>query len=151
MSITALKKRHLDSENPLFNKYKQLAEYLTELNKNRISNDIIYQINKEVDELNTIDDQNQLLKSIKQKQSTIVNLVEKQLKIVPKNYYRNLWIVLGMTAFGIPIGVLLGIYVNFALFALGLPAGLAIGAIVGNKLDKKALKEGRQLNVEMKY
>src|SRR5690606_27084696 len=138
-------------DTPLYNMYMQLNQFLVELNKKKIPDSIVSQVNKEVDELNTIDDQNQLLKSIKQKQSTIVNLVEKQLKIVPKNYYRNLWIALGMTAFGIPIGVLLGIYVNFALFALGLPAGLAIGAIVGNKLDKKALKEGRQLNVEMKY
>jgi len=34
--------------------------------------------------------------------------------------------------------------------AIGLPFGLVIGMAVGAAMDKKALKEGRQLGIEIK-
>lgn len=152
MNITTLKRRFIAADTPLYNMYMQLNQFLVELNKKKIPDSIVNQINKEVEELNNITDSDGLQKLVKQKQSILVRLLEKELKMVPINYYRNLWIALGMTAFGIPLGVAFGASLgNFALFALGVPVGLAIGLGVGMQLDKKALKEGRQLAVEMKY
>lgn len=152
MNITTLKKRPIAADKPLYDVYMQLNKFLVELNKKRIPNNIVSQVNKEIEELNNTNDSKNLQKLVKQKQSILVRLIEKELKIVPVNYYRNLWIALGMTAFGIPLGVAFGTSLgNFALFALGVPVGLAIGVGVGTQLDKKALKEGRQLAVEMKH
>ncbi|MBC7959846.1 MAG: hypothetical protein H7X94_08265, partial [Vallitaleaceae bacterium] len=95
---------------------------------------------------------NDFKKLIKQKQSKIIKLVEKEAKIVPKNYYRNVWLAVGMSAFGLPIGVAIGLAVkNIGLLAIGLPIGMGIGVVVGTRLDKKAAQEGRQLDVEIKY
>ena len=78
-------------------------------------------------------------------------MTEKELKIVTKNYYRNLWMVLGMSAFGLPLGVAFGLSLgNIGLLAIGLPIGMAIGTLVGSKLDKKALESGKQLDIELK-
>ncbi len=89
---------------------------------------------------------------IKKKQTRIIKLLEKEVKLVPKNYYRNLWLVLGMVTFGIPIGVAFGTSLgNMAFIGIGLPIGLAIGIAVGSGLDKKAFEEERTLDVEIKY
>jgi hypothetical protein len=74
------------------------------------------------------------------------------MKLVPKDYYRSLWMTLGMSAFGIPMGVVFGISMgSMAYLGIGLPIGLVIGIAVGTAMDKKALEEGRQLDVEIKY
>lgn len=59
---------------------------------------------------------------------------------------------LGMSAFGLPFGVVIGLITkNMGLLAIGLPIGMGIGVMVGSKMDKKALEEGRQLNMEIKH
>ncbi|MBA5791618.1 hypothetical protein H1R17_10365 [Flavobacterium sp. xlx-214] len=111
-------------------------------------------INSEVQEINTSNSltTSDLRKVIKKKQTVILRLIEKDLKLVPINYYRTLWLALGMTVIGIPLGVLAGVILKKSgLFALGLPIGVAIGVTVGTAMDKKAVKENRQLNVEIKY
>lgn len=92
-----------------------------------------------------------LTKLIKTKQQGILKLLEKEQKIVPKNYYRTMWMLLGMTSFGLPMGVAFGMAMgNIGLLGLGLPIGMAIGLAVGTSMDKKAVAEGRQLNFEVK-
>jgi hypothetical protein len=82
----------------------------------------------------------------------LIKLIEKEVKLVPKNYYRNLWLTLGMAGFGIPIGVAFGASLgNMAFIGVGLPIGLAFGIALGTGMDKKALAEGRQLDLEIKY
>jgi hypothetical protein len=77
--------------------------------------------------------------------------LEKELKVVPKNYYRTLWMALGMSAFGLPIGTAIGLFLgNIGLLAVGLPIGMGIGAVVGTNMDKKALAEGRTMDIEIK-
>jgi hypothetical protein len=57
-----------------------------------------------------------------------------------------------MSAIGLPLGVAFGVSVgNLGLLGLGLPIGMAIGIAIGTAMDKKALQEGRQLNVEIKH
>lgn len=80
----------------------------------------------------------------------IIRLLEKELKIVPRNYYRTLWMAVGIGAFGLPLGVALGTsFGNMSFIGMGLPFGIAIGLALGSGMDKKAFEEGRQLNVDL--
>ena len=82
----------------------------------------------------------------------ILKLIEKELKLVPKNLYRDRWLAIGMAGFGLPFGVAFGAaFGNMAFIGIGIPIGLAIGIAIGSGMDKKALDEGKQLDVEIKY
>lgn len=132
--------------------YTQFIGLHSELRKRELPENIVISVNLCVDKINSSTlTGKQLTKLIKQEQNSILIQIEKELKVVPKNYYRNLWVVLGMTAFGLPIGVSFGLSLgNIGLLGLGFPIGMAIGLAVGSNLDKKALNEGRQLNIEFK-
>ena len=154
MNITELKNGDTLNNNDKQNEtFAQLKTFLNLIKRKDLSDKVILGINKNIEEIN-----NSLLtgtglqKLIKRQQNDIAKLLEKELKIVPKNYYRNFWLIIGMSAFGVPIGVALGISTgNMALLAVGLPIGMAIGLTVGSAMDKKANEEGRQLDIELKY
>ena len=94
---------------------------------------------------------NYLTRLIKSKQQGILKVMEKEQKIVPKKHYQTLWMVLGMSSFGLPMGVAFALALgNIGLMGLGLPIGMGIGLAVGTNMDKKALAEGRQLAFEAK-
>ncbi len=133
--------------------YVQFEKLLLELRKRDLPDGLMMSINKNIDEMNsTSNSGDDMRKIIKKIQSRIIKLLEKEVKLVPKNYYRDLWLVLGMAAFGIPIGVAFGASLgNMAFLGIGLPVGLAIGIAVGSGMDKKVVEEGRQLVVEIKY
>ncbi|WP_348822910.1 hypothetical protein [Flavobacterium aestuarii] len=153
MNIIELKERNEISENIKAGQAcNQLDELLTELRKKQIPANIAQSINEDIEALNsaTINDTD-FGKLVKQKQSKIIKLVEKELKIVPQKYYTKLWLALGMSVFGIPLGVSFGISIgNLGLLAIGLPIGMGIGALAGSGMDKKAFEEGRQLAIEIK-
>lgn len=136
----------------LFKAYSQLNLLLNALQSKVLPQDTSYTIDQAIDEINAIADTDRLLiKKVKEKQNAIIKLLEKQHKIVPKNYYRNLWMVVGMSGFGLPIGVAFGMSIgNIAMLGIGMPIGMAIGIGVGSSMDKKALEEGRQLDFEVK-
>lgn len=117
-----------------------------------MSDAIVEEINSNVEEINSIADSGRTLrKKVREKQTRIIRTLEKELKIVPKNYYRNIWMALGMAAFGIPLGVVFRMSLdNMAFLGIGLPIGLAIGLGVGAEMDKKAFREGQQLDIEIK-
>lgn len=154
MNLLELHKKENLTENIKLSKvYIQLEELLKELNKKKLSPQVVEHINLEIKELNTSSlTDSRLLKFAKEKRTKIIRLLEKEHKIVPKNYYRNLWLVLGMSAFGLPLGVVFGLMTsNMGLLAIGLPIGMAIGIAVGTKMDNKAQEEGRQLQIEISY
>ncbi len=132
--------------------YNQFVEFIGELRTRDLPENIKNDINISIDKINySILTEKELIKSIKKEQTLIIKQIEKELKIVPKNHYRNLWLVLGMSAFGLPLGVLFGISLgNIGLLGIGLPIGMVIGMLFGSRLDKKALNEGRQMNIEFK-
>ena len=132
--------------------YDQLQQLLNELEKKKVSAETANTINSETEAINSTSlHDKDLYKMLKQKQNGIIKFLEKEHKIVPKNYYRNLWMAVGMGAFGLPIGVAFGLLIhNIALLSIGLPIGLGVGVLVGSSLDKKAEAEGRQLDVEIK-
>ena len=153
MNIINLKERpDLNDNIKLKNSYTQFECLLNELAKRKLPDVVAEYINEEVKSLNRLPTGEELKKALKKKQAKIIQLVEKQLKIVPKNYYRNMWLALGMSVFGLPLGVAIGLSLgNIGLLGIGLPIGMAIGAGVGSGMDKKALQEGRQLDIEIKH
>ena|SRR5690554_3406246 len=153
MKIKALSlKEESFNNNKLNQSISQLQELIRLLNQREIPTEVVTKINAEIDEINVSNgDEGSLLKLIKQKQSNIIKILEKDLKIVPLHYYRNFWMLIGMSAFGLPLGLTFSLILdNIGLLAIGLPIGLAIGIAYGSQLDKTAKEEGRQLDIELK-
>ena len=79
------------------------------MKKKELSNEIISAINNEIEQLNAVSDLgNTLRRQVTKSQRNIIKLLEKELKLVVKNHYRNLWLAVGMSVFGIPLGVAFG-------------------------------------------
>jgi hypothetical protein len=153
MQIDELKPvQELEDRIKLKEVYLQFEKLLTDLRTRELSGGVLNAINKEIQFLNAMEfSSDKQWKVIKKVQFRIIKLLEKELKIVPKNYYVNQWVGIGMTGFGIPLGVAFGISLkNMAYLGLGIPIGIGIGSAIGSALDKKALKEGRQLDLVMK-
>jgi hypothetical protein len=134
------------------NAYQQLGKLLNALEVKELPTETVDLINNEIEELNSISEIDKyFLKAIKEKENNVIKLIEKKHKIVPRNYYRKLWMILGMSAFGIPMGLVVGLSIgNFGMLGIGLPIGMAIGVGVGSSMDKKAFNQGRQLDFEVK-
>ena len=142
----------IDENVKLQEMYLQFEKLLIELRKKELPDGLIVSINKDIEDLNSTSSSGaELRKIVRKKQTSITRLLEKELKLVPKNYYRNLWLAVGMAAFGLPIGVAFGAALgNMAFLGIGLPIGMAIGVAVGTGMDKKAFEEGRQIDLEIK-
>lgn len=154
MEIRELKSRIDIAQNKKLNKvYNQFDSLLSELKKKELTKEIVDSINSGINQINSVSESEKALKKqIKKTQSQILKLVEKELGLVTKNHYRNMWMAIGMSVFGIPLGVAFGTSIgNMGLLAIGLPIGMAIGIGIGSGKDKKALEEGKQLNLEIKY
>jgi hypothetical protein len=142
----------ISSTKKLVTIYEQFDNLLSELRKHDLPIHIKEVINSYINEINTSTlTGSDFIKLVKLKQSSILKQIEKELKIVPKNYYRNIWMVIGMSGIGMPVGVAFGLSMgNIALLGLGFPIGMAVGMAVGASLDKKAIQQGKQLNIEIK-
>lgn len=135
----------------LMDTFLLFQKLISELQKKEIPDHIIASINEDIQEINHSPlEGNELRKLIKHKQTKVMHILEKGLKLVVKKHYRNLWMVLGMSAFGLPLGIVFAFSVkNMGLMGIGLPIGMMIGMAVGNHLDKKAAAEGRQIDLEL--
>src|SRR6056297_113043 len=131
--------------------YEQFERLVLEIKKKKLPEEIELVINKHITQLNSITDTDKILRNeIRKEQSKIVGLLAQKLKIVPINYFRKTWFVLGMTVFGIPIGAAFGLSLNnMAFLGIGLPIGMSIGLAMGARMDNKAKEEGRQLDIEL--
>jgi hypothetical protein len=153
VKISVLKPRpEIDRDSKSKETFLQFERLLSELRKRELPDEIVSVINSDLDEINSIaDSEKTFRKKVREKQSLIIRTLEKKQKIVPRNYYRNIWLAIGMAVFGIPLGVVFGISLdNMAFIGIGLPIGLAIGIGIGAEMDKKAFREGRQLDIEIK-
>lgn len=146
-------KPDIDLNVRLKEKYLQFEKLLIELRKRELPDGLVVSINKDIEDLNSIScSGDELRKLVRTKQTSIIKILENELKVVTKNYYRNLWLAIGMAAFGVPLGVAIGTSLgNMAFMGIGFPIGLAIGMAVGTGMDKKAFEEGRQIDLEIKY
>lgn len=138
------------SENPKLQKLSNnLVKLINSLNEKGVSGEVVENINAEIEAINEISDEKALMKAIRKGYTSIIRTVNKELGFVTKGHYRTLWMSLGMTAFGVPIGLAISYSISDGPaflgtgFAFGIPLGLALGVF----LDKKAAKEGRQLSV----
>ena len=132
--------------------YNQFERLILEIRKKKLPEEIAFVINRHITQLNSVEDTGKTLRNeIRKEQSKIVGLLAQKLKIVPINYFRKTWFVLGMTVFGIPIGAAFGLSLNnMALLGIGLPIGMSIGLAIGARMDNKAKEEGRQVDIELK-
>lgn len=144
---TALK----EESKKLKKRFDQFNLLIDEINKKEIPEELITSFNDMVQKLNQQQSSAKLLRiNIRRTQTKLLKQVEKELKLVTKNHYRNTWMALGMSAFGIPMGVVFGSAMdNMALLGIGLPIGMIIGMAIGDQMDKKAAKEGRQLDIQI--
>lgn len=80
--------------------------------------------------------------------SDITRKMQKNYGYVTPRYYTSQWMVLGMTVFGVPFGLMFGMALdNMAFFGIGLPIGMPIGMAIGAGKDKQAEAEGKVLNI----
>lgn len=152
MEINALKKRDgIDSDKKLTDLHVQFEKLLSELRKRELPDEVVKSINTNIDLMDpTLGSEKEYIKQLRKTQADILSLTEKKLKLVPKNHFRNIWMALGIAAFGVPLGVAFGAGLgNMAFIGIGLPIGIPIGLAIGTALDKKAADEGRQLDVEI--
>lgn len=140
----------IESDSKTEKVFSQFESLLKALRKRELPEEAIEGINKEVEKVNAAPLE-KLKNTIRKSQTRILRVVEKEAKVVPVNYYRNLWLALGMSVFGMPLGVVLGTTLgSMAYLAVGLPIGLSMGIAIGTNMDKKAKEEGRQLEFELK-
>lgn len=151
MDIIELKKKEFTDQNKKLAKaYQGMQALIIAVNKKEIPNDISTIINQEIAIINSFAGlDNDLRKMTNKIYNKTIQLFEQKLKIVARNYYRKKWLAIGMSAFGIPMGVAFSVVLhNFAFIGIGIPIGMVIGMALGNEMDKKAEKEGRQLDLE---
>ena len=152
MNIIELKERDAISGNAKTNQvFSLFRKVIEEIKKKNLPREIIESVNQDIDEINSTSlTDRDFRKLVRQKQAKILKRLDKELKIVPKNYYRIVWLAVGMGGIGTPIGVAVWLSTgNIAFIGAGIPIGMAIGFALGMSMDKKALKEGRQLDVEV--
>ncbi len=147
--IKELNKRGVFQNKKITDCYQKFSDLLEELKAREISDKVIALINQEIDLINQESEEKALKKRVYKSQYKIIHTLEREHKIVPKNFYRNKWMVLGMTIFGLPFGVVFGSALgNMAFIGIGLPIGMPIGMAVGAKKDAEAAKNGLQLNFQ---
>lgn len=81
--------------------------------------------------------------------SQIVQLVQKKHGYVRPKHYQTQWMILGISLFGVPIGLIFSLVVldNIAFMGLGFGFGMPIGIAIGMQMDKKAEAEGKVLDL----
>ncbi len=151
MKLTApITRSELKTQPRLMKRYQSFEHLITELNSREITEAFSEKCNEAISHLNGVSSSDKAFrKEFRKKSSSIINSMIKDLKLIPKHYYRRLWMVLGMSVFGVPMGVAFGASLdNMAFLAIGIPVGMTIGLGIGSGMDEKAKKEGRQLDIE---
>lgn len=135
----------------LHKKYQSFRRLIDALKQRELPAAITDELNRDLALLNGMDNGNkEFPKKPGEIQRRLLRRLERELKLVPKNHYRNLWMSTGMAAFGLPLGAALGVSLgNMAYLAIGLPIGMAIGIAVGTAMDDKARNSGKQLDVDL--
>ena len=126
---------------------------LNSLNHEHLPAKFIDRINALI-EADTFDplDTSEMILILRKKQKEILAILEKELNLVPVNYYAKKWLVLGIPFFGIPLGLFMVFVFQAGVNSLvGFPYGMVLGFLLGSILDQNAFKQGRQLKHELSY
>ena len=145
------KNKTLEQDKKLNKLYVSFEKLLDELKRREIPSELVHSINLQIEEVNSFSGQNRgLRKQIRKSRSKVLKLIEKELQLVTKNHYRNMFMALGM-AFGVAIGTALGTSnENTSFLSVGIGIGMVLGLGVGSAKDKKAKENGLQLDLEIK-
>jgi len=132
-------------------KHDQLVRLLNAIQVHTIPEVVQTQINYQVDQVNAALDRPETFKKVLHvAYKEVYKLATVQCKLVPKNLHQTTWMSLGMSVFGVPIGIAFSAATdNYGLLAIGLPIGMVIGIAVGSGMDKKAAKTGKQLDFKL--
>ncbi len=151
MSILNTIKRSDLGKPKLEKRYRKFQQLIKEVQHRNLTEGTTQSINKKIQALNMVPGTDPKFSSrLRKVQSSIINILMKEEKIVPKNYYRNMWLGLGMAVFGVPMGVAFGAAMdNMAFLGTMIPVGMAIGIAIGTAMDGQAKKEGRQLEIDL--
>jgi dolichol kinase len=155
MNIIELKERtDLAQDVKLTRVYAVFQEFLAEIKTRKFPNQFIEAVNRDIEEINLSSKTDFALRDlIRAKMKNIVMLLKQNHNIALENYYRNK---------GLSIAMFLGLYPLLLLILNGavLPAigvfvatiGMAvIGINFGDRKDKKAFEEGRQLKMKTTF
>jgi len=146
--ISVPDREELRDKKRLLKKYKRMQNLINGLRNKELPKGVVDKLNENIEILNarSVSDKD-FAKTLRKCQSSILNTLEKELKMVPKNHYQTQWMGMGMVVFGIPIGIALSAGVdNYGMIGAGIAIGIGIGLAVGMDMDRKAKEEGRQLN-----
>jgi len=148
MNMEKLKElKNADSNPRLIKAYNKVHCLIEALSAKEIPSEVLNSINDAIKFLNSFSGtEKELTKAFNKKYKSILTLVKKELKLVPKNHYKTLWMVMGMS-FGVAFSVILNDSGNLAI---GIGLGTLLGIVVGTNLDKNAEEAGNQLEIEEK-
>lgn len=151
MIIELTQKPGANRSKKLNKRLSKLDQLLQALGKKELPEKAEEVINTAVHSVNHFHgDENDLASQAKTAYSSLYSYVTKELNLVPKGFYQQMWIGLGMALFGMPIGIAMGSALgNFAFLGIGPALGLPIGIAIGTQKDKKAEEEGRQLDMSI--
>ncbi len=149
--LRPVQREHLSENEDFIKVHQRYCKILAEVEQRNPDSTLVEKLNEHTSAINAFDgDVKPLLKQYWRSQNKVVRQIERDLKLVPKGYYRNLWMILGLSVFGIPFGVAFATALgNIAFIGIGLPIGMPIGLAVGTAMDQKAEQEGRQLDVSL--
>lgn len=126
----------------------KLRSLLEELGTMDLKPKVQEEIVRSVQELNAFEGSDaKLISMARRKSNRILHSLEKEMNVVAANQFRTRWMALGMSIFGVPMGLAFAMALgSMAFLGIGLPIGMAVGIGLGSAMDEKARKEGRQLN-----
>ena len=147
--INSIKERSLPKGKRLEKNYNTMRLLVEKINERDLNAATVEVVNEQVEILNSADDK--VIKStLRKTRSKILTVLEKEMKLVTANHYMTRWMALGMTVFGVPIGVSYGVAIdNMGMMGVGIAIGMSVGLAIGSGMDKKAKEEGRQLDVKI--
>lgn len=152
MKLQDLQMRALSGKKKsLIKEYKLLEELIVELQDRELPPEVVVDLNTEISRLNAVvDDHSKLYFYVKLVKKKLLKTLVEELELVPKNYYRNLWLAIGMSVIGIPFGALFSMLLdNYSYISFGMLIGMVLGLAIGTELDKKAQENNRQLDLEI--
>ena len=156
--IELQQKENIANDVKLSEQYAQIQSLLSELRERNLPDDVTGIINQKICEINSSTcNGKELRRVIKMKQEDIMYHIV-QLKIVPKKYYKRLWLSLGIPA-GFPFVALALAFFNDSIggrfflillvYIISAGIGMLITTYIGMQKDKKAFAEGRQLKTNV--
>ncbi len=90
--------------------YAEFGLLVKAIRKKQLTPTLISALNGNIERVNasTVGGK-ELMKLVSTSQKAMIKQMEKEMKIVPRNHFSKLWMVVGMSAFGLPFGVVFGL------------------------------------------